>query len=164
MKLQPQQKVTVDEQEYVVQLYSPTFGLTLYAKLLRLLGQPLVKLIGMVKGGEKLDILNLDTKDINFDAAGESLQMLFAQLGDDELAPLLKDVLSQTYFSPSLEQVGAQFETAFAGRYMHLFKLTAKTLGVQYADFLSGIVKRKNAERIAPILAPTGEKPNMMRG
>lgn len=147
-KVQAQKEITIDGDKYIVQLYGPTYGFVLYSKLLRLLGEPIVKLIGIVKGKDlnaMEDLLSLDLGDLNIDAAGEALQSLFSKLKDDELPELLKAILSQTFFVPSLEPVVDTFETAFAGRYLHVFKLAAKTLGVQYADFLSGLVKRTNA-------------------
>lgn len=158
--LQPRNEITVDDQNYVVQLYSPTYGLELYAKLLRLLGQPVVKLIGSLKGidfSKPAGLLDFDLADLDTDAAGEALQALFANLKDDEFVPLIKSILSQTYNSPSLDPVSARFETQFAGKYLHLFKLTAKTLGVQYQDFLSGLVKRASVAKLAPVTAKEGK-------
>lgn len=149
-KLQPQKEVTVDGQKYIVQLYSPDFGLTLYAKLLRLLGQPIVKLIGMVKGANLDNLADFDLNELDTDAAGEALQSLFSNLKDEEFVPLIKEILSETYTHPGLELVnGDEFNRLFSGKYLHLFKLTAQTLGVQYADFLSGIVKRAPVAKIA---------------
>lgn len=158
-KLQPQHTINVDGTEYIVQLYGVTFGLTLYAKLIRLLGEPVVKLIGMAKNqvNGPTDIMNLDLSTLNTDAAGEAIASLFTQLKDEDLASILKEVLSNTFFSPSLEAVGSQWETAFTGKYLHLFKLTARTLGVQYGDFLSGIKKPKTAAPAALASVPTGK-------
>jgi hypothetical protein len=147
-KLQQQVEVTVDGEAYVVQLYGPTYGLRLWSKLLRLMGEPLVKLVSMFKNqkiGSAADIMGFDLSKLDTDAAASALQTLFAGLRDDEFPDLVKEILSSTYFKQGLSPVGDQFENHFSGRYLHLFKLVAKTLAVQYADFFAGLGKRKNA-------------------
>jgi hypothetical protein len=157
-----QTDILVDDEKYVVQLYSPTFGLTLYAKLVRLLGDPVTKLMRMVPRGTAPSALlefEMGAGAFDTDAIGSAIQSLFINLREEDFAPLLKEILSETRL-PTLDPVTSQFETRFAGRYVHLFKLVAKTLGVQYKDFLSGIVKQASvvsaaaASRVAPTAAP----------
>lgn len=137
----------IDGEKYIVQLYGPTFGLTLYAKLIRLLGEPLVKLMSSFKGQ---DLKSVRADELDFDAIGEAFKSLFLQLRDDEFVPLIQEILSATFVLPSRDPVNAQFESLFMGRYTHVFKLVAKTLGVQYPDFLSVIGKRPNAVKSVP--------------
>lgn len=156
-----QKDISIDGEKYVVQLYSPTFGLTLYAKLLRLLGEPVVKLLGMyskTKDASGGDLLDVDLANLDTDSIGEALQSLFLNLKDDQFAPLLKEILSETRFSPSLDPVSSRFEETFAGQYLHLFKLVAQTLGVQYADFLSVFAKRARAASAAAASRAVAQK------
>lgn len=155
--MQPQKEIVVDQVKYIVQLYGPTFGFTLYAKLLRLLGQPVVKLIMAMKDK---DLATLDPKDLDFDQIGNALESLFSNLKDDELVPLIQEILSQTYNAGTYNKVNDTFETQFLGKYSHVFKLTAKTLGVQYPDFLSGIVKRMSAGKGVQATSPKTEGSN----
>lgn len=158
-KLQPSQDITIDGEKYVVQLYDPDTGLTLYARLLAILGQPLVKMLGMFKNtgskdGKSPDIkemlkagLNFD--DIDIDAAGDAIGTLFMKMKPEEFVPLIKEILCCTFQKSSLTPVNDVFSAVFVGRYNHVFKLTAKTLGVQFPDFLSAIAKRANAAKSA---------------
>lgn len=153
-KLQPQTEVKVDDEKYIVQLYPPNFGLTLYAKLLRLLGEPIVKVMVMVKGnlnGAKIEdfVKTFDLDQFDLSGAADVLQSLFSGLKDEEFVPLIQEILSSTFIAGELTPVNDIFDSRFAGQYSHLFQLVAKTLGVQYSDFLPGLVKRANAAKSA---------------
>lgn len=142
---QAQKEIEVDGDKYIVQFYGPTFGLELHARLMSLLGQPLVKLFESFKGKSMKDILAKN--DLDFDSLAESLQMIFAKIEPKELPGLIQEVLSSTFFSSTKSPVSETFETAFQGRYLHIYKLVVKTLGVQYADFFAGLRKRANAAK-----------------
>jgi hypothetical protein len=157
-KRQPQTKFTLDGQEYVAQLYSPTFGLTLHYRLIALLGEPLIKAMGVVKGaGIKgvADLANLDPEKLDLSALSDAVALVFGKLPPDQFTELVKEILSNTFLSPSLTAVTDEFESHFAGQYGHLFKLVVKTLGVQFPDFLSVIAKRSSAASAAS--ASSGE-------
>lgn len=151
-KLQPTKEINVDGVKYIVQLYAPSFGLMLHAKLLRLLGEPFVKLFGMLKGGKNFDVKALlagDLSGLNIDAAGEALGLLFEKVKEDEIFPLIQEILSGTLLSTK-QPVNEVFETHLMGRYGHIYKLVAKSLGAQYPDFLSGLAKRVSAAKSSP--------------
>lgn len=161
MQLQPQKEITVDGEKYIVQLYAPTFGLTLHAKLLDLVSGSLAKLFGMFKGLKGKSVADLVSgglawDDLDMDALGDSVAMLFGKLKPEEVAPLMLEILSCTFYEKTKQPVVATFESDFAGRYLHLYKLVGKTVGVQYADFLSGVVKRTNAASAARAGKATG--------
>lgn len=156
-KLQPQTKVNVEGEQYIVQLYSPSVGLTLYAKLVRLLGEPLLKLVSKIDFSKIKDVKTLDDiSAIDLDGVGDAIGVLFSKLKDDEFVPLLQEILSST-FTKEMRPVNEDFEVTFAGHYNHVFKLVAKTLGAQYPNFLSGIVKRSTAAKSASV-SPEAEK------
>lgn len=160
--LQPQTDIEIDGIKYVVQLYGPTFGTTLWAKLLSILGEPFIKVVATFKSSGTTTVesalTTLDVNSLNLDEIGEALQSLFSHMRPDEVVPLMKEILSSTFFKETLEPVGSRFETAFAGKYLHLFKLVGKTVGVQYADFLSGLKKRANAGKGVTASAPKAVK------
>lgn len=149
-KLQPQKDIVVDGQKYVVQLYPPTVGLVLYAKLLRLLGEPIVKFIGSFgKDAFKKEAIKLDLDGVDFEVVGQALSSLLSKIGDDDVVPLIQEILHGTFVYETKTAVNEQFETLFMGRYNHVFKLVAKTIGAQYPDFLSVLGKRASAAKLA---------------
>lgn len=150
VQLQPQKEIHVDGVKYIVQLYEPEFGLTLYAKLIRRLGEPLIKVFGMLKEGK--DFKSATAEDIDMTKASDVLESLFSHISEDDFVPLIKEILSSTFQTgPGLHGVAVvdNFSTLFMGKYNHVFKLVAKTLGVQYPDFLSVIAKRSKGVSIA---------------
>lgn len=158
-KIQPQKEIIVDGEKYIVQLFSPTVGVTLQAKLFSILGDPFIKVAGMFKGSGTIEnaIKTFDLDELDMDQAALALQSLFSNLKPEEVVPLMREILSSTFFAVSFNPVNDQFETHFSGRYMHLYKLVGQTIGAQYADFLSGLKKRKSAEKsaLASIPKPT---------
>lgn len=144
---QPNQKIQVDDKFYTVQLYNPEYGLTLWATLLRLVGPSIVSMISSMKGsvGGKLDLSKLTVSDMDFEKIGDSVMTLLNNVPPEDLVPLMKKILQGTYMTekdyhndPVVEKMN---DPVFQGKYKHLFKLTAKVLGVQYPDFLSVIGK-----------------------
>lgn len=139
---QPTTKIQVDDKVYTVQFYDPEYGLTLWAELLQAAGPSIVSFVSSFKG-KKLEELSL--KDVDLDKIGEGLIGLLRSVPPAELVPLMKKILCQTYMtelSHHNDRVVDQMNTdVFRGKYLHLLKMTAKTLGAQYPDFLSGIVR-----------------------
>lgn len=148
--VQQQVKIGVDGEDYMVQLFTPSKGLKLWTKLVRLLGVSAIKLFQSFKstGGKSAsDFLSVDLGSIDFDAVADSLQGLFAQLSDDQMVELIKEVLGETY--AGLRPVTEDFDQRFMGRYKHVFKLVGKTIAVQYGDFISGLAKRPSV--VSPV-------------
>lgn len=146
-QLQPSSLIVVDKTQYKVQFYDPELGLTLYAKLIKTLGPPLIKMFSTFKGKSLDGIMNLDTKDLDFDVLGDAVQSIFMQLSPEEVTPLVKEILGSTFDGKTNVNVVEDFSVRFMGKYSHLFKLVGKTLGAQYPDFLGGILKRMNAAK-----------------
>lgn len=149
-RIQPQKEIEVDGVKYIVQLYEPEFGLTLYAKLVRRLGEPLIKLFTTMKGGK--DFKEMTADDVDLSGIGNVLESLFENVKEEEFVPLIKEILSSTFQTGEHfhgTPVNDNFSTLFMGKYNHVFKLVAKTLGAQYPDFLSGIAKRSKGVSVA---------------
>lgn len=127
----------LDGETYTVSPYMTSTGMKLLTELVLILGKPLVQLIIRVKeaaaGGSLKDLLEQDVDPATVDAV---MTALYERLSPEAVDSLIKRILDQTFVGSTSTKVTEGFDTRFQGKYLHVFKLVFKTLGVQYGDFL----------------------------
>lgn len=129
--------IVVDEVTYTVQPYVATTGMILFTKILSLAGEPLLKAAISLMQGEGKDLSTLKKSlEQDIDKIIPAFTELCSKLQPHTLDHLFKEILVGTILVN--QSVVTVYDTHFAGRYLHLFKVVAKTLGVQYGDFLGG--------------------------
>lgn len=152
---QPPTKV-IDGIEYQSQPHLAEQGLYYFAILAKLLTEPLasalISIVSSSDGGSLLDRL-LDggvdevlDKDVDLTSVARellsslptALRNLSEKLEPREYVKLVKDFLSQTMVKgKGTAPVSSVFNTHFAGKMLHLHKVVAFALEVNYGDFLS---------------------------
>jgi hypothetical protein len=149
--MKPSVPFTVGNETYTVQHFYTTAGLNLLTEIVGLLGEPMASLIGKLKGMSK-GAAKFSDLDISDDDAANAISRFVANLKPETVENLFKRILSHTIINAQGSTSCAEaFDTHFQGRYMHLFKVVWKSLGVQYGDFssaLAGIAKK--AEQLRP--------------
>jgi len=132
---------TIDGELYEVTQFPATQALRHLTTLTRLLGEPLTEAAGVV--GEIDDLGGFLDMDVS-DAVGavipflsKAVKALVAKLDEAEVETLVKSLLEHTHstLEGKAVVVGRVFDTYFAGRLGHLFKVLGFVLEVNYRDF-----------------------------
>lgn len=131
---------SIDGVDYEFTMYSATKGAKMLSKLTRLIGEPLA----MFADEEKID------KDLG-KVLPLAMRALSEKLDDDVVVSMIKDILAEARVGGN--QVSVIFDTHFAGRYGHLFKVVGEMLSFQYGDL-------KNALGALGVLKPKAQKPS----
>ena len=144
----------IDGKEYRIEQYLTTRGFLILKNLTALLGEPLVRLIAAIpkdamKDG-KFSVGAFLATEAPLEKFGAIFSNALSKLSDEDAEKLMKDILVQTFHGNT--QVTEKFETHFQGDYGHLFRVIAKTLEVQYGDFLGaitgGVLKKAGAPKV----------------
>ena len=141
-------KATIGEIEYCVTPLNPIKGAKTLTRLLKIVGEPLAKIIKNAKpskdGGSILDL------EIEGDVLGIALEALVGKLEENEVERLLKDLLNSNHvtFSADGEEFlkMADIDAHFAGiggGLMNMFKLLKVSLEANYSDFFGGLAALK---------------------
>ena len=140
----------IDGVEYTFTKYPLKKSMRMLTKVTKVLGQPVVEILGAKEGIESL----MD-KEIDTEAVGKSLAAMATQFEGDDLYDLIKDICTcviakETEISGD-KVVGGQldknFDLHFAKRMTAMFMVTAQALKHNYQDFFvellakSGVVK-----------------------
>lgn len=127
-------QVTIDGKTYSVTPWSGTKGARMLAKLVKLLGPALGKL--MSSGGSINGLLDSKAADIDFAGVFVSLA---ERIDDTTFDSLIKEILEGVHEGP--RAVADDFDSRFSGESLLMFKLVKAALEVNYGDFLSVIGK-----------------------
>jgi hypothetical protein len=126
--------VLVDGIEYQVSPYLSSKGLKLLVELFNLIGEEAIQ-FAMKMGEDK----KAGKTSVGFeDELSKIIRNLTTKTNPDLVEALIKKILLNTYAGTS-RSVVEDFDLRFQGKYGHLFKLVAKTLGAQYGDFLGAL-------------------------
>ena len=121
-----QKDFSLDNESYLIDMFPADQGIKVLAKLIKLIGEPLTELAKM----------NND-KAAMFDHLGAAVRSLSLRMNEDEVVSLCKQlsscVIKQGDGSQTLDR---KFNTHFAGRIGHMFKLLVEVVNDNYADFL----------------------------
>lgn len=130
-------KIRVDNKEYTVNPYMAGYGFDLFEEFVTVFGPGIAKILGTQKSLGSMAISDVDLSKLG-DGLADILTQVKTQPGF--LQSFMRKVLVQTFDGPKC--VAEDFDTRFAGAYMHGIKLTAMTLKEQYSDFFAGIGAR----------------------
>jgi hypothetical protein len=122
------QQIVVDGATYSVTQFSATKGMKLLTRLTKILGEP----------------MSVFMSDENADAQKVlpvAIAALSERLEEDMVVQTVKELMDGVRDSDG----PIQFDTHFAGKFGHLFKLLAKILEVQYGDFFGALIAKGSA-------------------
>ncbi|WP_448510314.1 phage tail assembly chaperone [Immundisolibacter sp.] len=131
----------IDEQVYSISLFAADQGLKVCAKLIKLIGEPMLQLSGAEKAKtseERIEILK------------SALGTLVSRLDEDQVVSLCKTLCSVVTLANSSKTLDKEFNLYFRGKYGHLFKLLVKVVEYNFEDFLgelgqgAGLAPQKN--------------------
>jgi hypothetical protein len=123
--------IEVDGTKYAVNHYITSYGIKLLTEIFKLLGESMIKKLLEAKEGA--------ASEIDPEKGGQAIAALTAKLDEDTADRIIKKILCNTLPENSSFSVVDDYDERFRGRYIHLFKLTFKTLEVQYGDFLGAL-------------------------
>lgn len=127
--------VTVDDKRYSVTQFSATKGTKILTRLTMLLGEP-------------LSVFMADQEADAQKVLPVAISALCARLDEDVVVNTLKELMDGVRD----ENGPIQFDTHFAGRFGHMFKLLPKILEVQYGDFLGVLFVAAGSKQILPTM------------
>lgn len=119
------QEVTVGEDSYTITMFSPTKGLAVLTKLMKLVGEPLAQAAsGMNEGIESV--------------LPKIMNALVERLDEKQVENLIKeDLMSCVLFQN--QPVKPIFDIHFQGKIGQMFKVCVEVVKFNYADFLEGV-------------------------
>lgn len=136
----------IDGVQYSMYEMNPFKSAPLLTRILKLLGNPLAKMIQGAKqkeGGSFLDA------DISGDLMGEAIKELTERLNEKDVNKLMQDLLVKDLITFQTEDMDApkkivNIENHF-GKFglLHLFKVVRFSLEVNFGDFFGGLAELK---------------------
>jgi hypothetical protein len=111
--------VTVDSETYEVTQFGASKGMKMLTRLTKILGEPM----GMLFAEDNAEV-------------DKALPLALKALSDRLDEEMVLDTVKQLLTGIRNHDGEIQFETHFAGRLGHMFKLLSKVLEVQFGDFL----------------------------
>lgn len=118
-------EILVDGQSYSVTQFSASKGMKLLTRLVKILGEPMASFLS------------------NPDAEAEgAFQMALGSLSEKLDEDVVLNTVKELIDCLSTSEGPIQFDTHFAGRFGHLFKVIGEVLKFQYGDFLGVLVAK----------------------
>ena len=132
----------IDDEKYACRMMPATKGQKVLIRLTELVGRPaLVMTAGVIRSEGEVevhDIIELGTR------------IIFERLTDDEADATIKDVLDGVMVENGGE-VLKNFDEHFRGRIMHLYKVFAWALEVNYRDFFDAALSSDLKETVTEV-------------
>lgn len=148
--IRQRQQIQVAGENYELAPMITSRQVVVWTRLVKLLGPTLVQLLD---GKSVADLMAMDLKDAGLGATvKEALGGLVARLGEGDVLEIVQEMLDKELFSHGNGQP-LDFEDHFSGRLVHLGKVVAKALEVNFGDFFGG-GKRKEPQDAAKPPAP----------
>lgn len=137
--MQRTKEIEVQGVKYKVTQFVATKSVTIFEKVLKLIGSP----VGM--------LANSLEEEVTGDLVSKAIGAMTENLDPVRDIPLFKDILST---SQIVEEDGTHreinFDIDFAGRIGHLFRVLYAILEFQYSDFLAVVADAKSMVSAAP--------------
>lgn len=132
-------EVEIDDKKYEFEKWGAEESLSNLIKLSKIIGKPLGLAIGAFKQEEKEEtsLFDTDMKDINIDMLGLALQALTENLDESACIALIKKLSSQHVLCDGAK---INFNTHYADRLDHLFRVVGAALEVQYGNFFAAVL------------------------
>ena len=124
------EEFTVDDTTYRTTHYAATVANKLLTRIARIVGP----------GFATLGVAGMDA-EVTPDLIGTAVSSLLAQTDESDMDDLLKKIISTTQIIDSNGNRPIIFDTDFAGKIGHLYKVVKEVLSFQYSDFLAAIVE-----------------------
>jgi hypothetical protein len=124
----------IDDLDVAVTQFPARFGFKMQARLLKVFGP----VIGKMLSGADLNNVKqgLDT-DIKLDMLADAIELLFKSMDEDSAMKLVMDLLQSTRIGGQ-EINDVTFDNIFPGKYSTLFKVIGYVLEVNFGSFLGG--------------------------
>ena len=125
-------EILVDGESYKVTQFSASKGMKLLTRLIKILGEPMASFFSNPDAEQEM-------------AFQVALAALSDKLDEDVVLATVKELIDS--LSDGDGQIS--FDTHFAGRFGHLFKVLGKILEVQYGDFFGVLVAKGSGVQAA---------------
>ena len=133
----------IDDMEVAVTQFPARFGFKMQARLLKVFGP----VIGKMLGGA--DLKKGADADVNLDKLSEAIELLFKSMDEDRAMKLIMDLLQSTRINGQEVNDGS-FDSIFPGKYSTLFKIVGYVLEVNYGSFFGESSIGKMVKSVVP--------------
>ena len=133
----------IDDMEVAVTQFPARFGFKMQARLLKVFGP----VIGKMLGGA--DLKKGADADVNLDKLSEAIELLFKSMDEDGAMKLIMDLLQSTRINGQ-EVNDSSFDSIFPGKYSTLFKIVGYVLEVNYGSFFGESSIGKMVKSVVP--------------
>jgi len=133
----------IDDMEVAVTQFPARFGFKMQARLLKVFGP----VIGKMLGGA--DLKKGADADVNLDKLSEAIELLFKSMDEDGAMKLIMDLLQSTRINGQEVNDGS-FDSIFPGKYSTLFKIVGYVLEVNYGSFFGESSIGKMVKSVVP--------------
>jgi len=124
----------IDDLDVAVTQFPARFGFKMQARLLKVFGPVISK---MLSGADLKSLRHGLDSDIKLDMLAEAIETLFKSMDEDGAMKLIMDLLQSTRINGQ-EINDASFDSLFPGKYSTLFKVIGYVLEVNFGSFLGG--------------------------
>lgn len=137
----------VDGIEYQFQKFGTKKSLRILIRLTKFLGKPAAALIGAFKGeGSLVD------RELDGDIIATAVSQLVDNMNEDDVLDLVEEITGRDNLLADGKKI--VWESHYAGRLDHLFKVLYAGLEVQYGNFIAAIAGPLEAKKVKTALTP----------
>ena len=119
----------IEGKAYTFSQYTTTESLKILTRLLKIIGEPLAKVMKSVSASE-----NPLSAELNIDIIAEAIAVLSARVGEDEVVALVRKLSTEGVVC---ENKQISFDLHYQGELGLLFRVVSANLQVQYGNFFS---------------------------